>query len=559
MKKRLALGLSDYKQFREDNRYYVDKTLLIKDIEESGKAILIPRPRIFGKTLNLSMLYYFYTNAESSNEHLFVDTAIWKLPEYRKLQGTFPVIFISFGTITANNFASMKDMFQYVIAKEFSKHEYLLQGTTLNSNEKDHFERIRGRKATEVDVRSSLGFLVQILARYHKKKVILLIDDYDTPVQAAYLDGFYDEMMIFIIELLTGPFKDQTDLKKGIITGNFALTGLNYLNAFDITTSRMADRFGFTQVEVEELLTYYEFDSEQDDIRAWFNGYTFGKTKIFSPFSVLQCIDHKGLYKAYWAPYSRNLLLKSIIERGSPSIKDDLALLLQNKPIIKRIEESIALSDLDKDPNMVWSVLLQFGFLSYTQRRISDDKEVWFLIIPNKEIAMIIDEAIIDIFNKYSLKGDAKGVFVDIAHGYVESFSYVLQGFINSSMNAFGIKNHDSERSHHLFVLGILVMLKNTHDIASNTGPETYDVMIIPKNIESPGTIIEFKKVRSEETLETATQTALDQILAKNYQQELTHRGVQTIIAYGIAFENRSVRVKCMRIEKGVEQSWPMD
>ena len=516
------------------------------------------------------MLYYFYTISESSNTHLFVDTEIWKLPEYHKLQGAFPVIFITFREITQTDFESMQAWFQYVIAREFKKHAYLLDGTTLDADEKDRFIRISGERATKVDLGTSLEFLVRILARYHGKKVILLIDEYDIPVQIAYIHGFYDKTIALVKELLTGPLKDQDDLEKGVITGNLALakasifSGLNNLTVLNITNSIMADRFGFTQAEIGELLTYYELGSKQDDIRAWYNSYKFGETAgIYNPWSVLQCILHKGFCKSYWSGTSDNLLLKKIIGGGPYPLKADLELLLQNKPVIKTIEETIVFPDLPKKPNLVWSLLLYSGYVTYTHSRIKDDKEEWFLVIPNKEITTMLDALITDIFSESILSEDAQKLLLDLTQGNVESFSDILQSFVENSMSAFDITNDEPERSYHLFVLGILVMLKNTYDIKSNreSGRGRYDIMIIPKNVRSPGIIIEFKKVRpgSKETLETAAKKALDQILAKNYQQELTQRGVQIIIAYGIAFEKRTVLVKCMRLEKGTEQSCQID
>ena len=436
MKKLLPIGIANYKDLRDRNKYYVDKTLLIKDIEENGQVILVPRPRRFGKTLNLSMLYYFYTISESSNTHLFVDTEIWKLPEYHKLQGAFPVIFITFKAITQTNIASMQAKFQYVIAREFKKHSYLLNGTTLDADEKRHFKRISGERATEVDLGSSLEFLVQMLARYHNKKVIVLIDEYDIPIQIAYIHGFYDEIIAFVKELLTGPLKDQDDLEKGVVTGNLALaqasifSGLNNFTVLNITNSIMADRFGFTQAEVDELLTYYELESKQDDIRAWYNGYKFGETAgIFNPWSVLQCILQKGRCKTYWSATSDNLLLKRIIGGGSEEMKADLERLLQNKPVIKTIEETIVFPDLQTKQDLVWSLLLYSGYVTYTQSRIIGDNEEWFLVIPNKEIATMLDTLITDIFRESILSGNAQKLLEDLTQGNVKSFSSPLTKF----------------------------------------------------------------------------------------------------------------------------------
>ena len=359
-RQKIAIGISDYKELRDGNYYYVDKSLLIKELEEIGKVALIARPRRFGKTLNLSMLCYFFEISEPSNSSLFLDTAIWQLPQYRSLQGTFPVIFISFRTITDTTFESMLNQFRYVIAQEFKRHSYLLTSDKLDSDEKKRFLRISGEHSTEVDLGNSLEFLARLLFNHHQKKVIILIDEYDVPVQTAFIYDFYDKIIPFVKKLLTGALKDQKNLERGVITGNLTLakagifTGLNNLDVFNVTRVPLADKFGFTTSELDKLLRYYGFEDKRTAIKEWFDGYTFGTTsELFNPWSVLKCLSNNGALEPYWVNTSDNVLLKLLIGGASARIKSDLESLLQNKVVRHSIEESIIFPDLKTNDDLV--------------------------------------------------------------------------------------------------------------------------------------------------------------------------------------------------------------
>ncbi len=569
MKQLLPIGISDYKDLREKNYYYVDKTLLIQEVQENGQVILVARPRRFGKTLNLSMLRYFYEPSETTHS-LFSDTAIWKLPEYRQLQGAFPVIFISFRTITDTSFEDMLAQFAYVIAIEFDRHAYLLSGTILTSDEKDLFNKIISRRATGVDLGNSLEFLVRMLHKYHNKKVVVLIDEYDVPVQTAYIYNFYAQIIPFLKKLLTGALKDQEALEKGVVTGNLALakagifTGLNNVDVFNLTRAQMSDKFGFTSQEMKALLSYYNFADRQDDIRTWYDGYRFGDTSgIFNPWSALKCIAAKGELDPYWTNTSDNILLKMLIGGASEDIKIDLESVLQKKPVRHRIEESIVFTDLSKKSNLMWSLLLYSGYLTYTHYEIINKAKEWFLIIPNDEIQKLLTDLVSDIFLESIVGKQAQNLLTALTSGNVKVFSTLLQSFVSTSMSTFDITADEPEKSYHLFVLGILVMIQDTYDVLSNreSGLGRYDIMLIPKNKQKPGVIIEFKKVwsNSNETLEATADKALNQIISLNYKQELENRGIDVIIAYGIAFEKKLVSVKCATFSKGKEVTCQSD
>ena len=560
MKKIVPVGIRDFKYLKEHNFYYVDKSLLIKDLAAKGRAYLIPRPRGFGKTLNLSMLRYFYEKGANSTAYLFEDLKIWQHEEFRKEQGQYPVIFVSFKEIFQSSYNEMLSHFGNVISLECKRHPELMTSSKLDENEKGRFQRLCTEKGSEFELANSLKFLTEVLYKHHEKEVIILIDEYDVPVQAAYTHGFYDNLILFLKELLIGTLKDQSYLEKGILTGTMALanagifTGLNNLDIYNLTHPKLADKFGFTSSEAEDLLSYYSI-SEDDKVKEWYNGYIFGKTNgMFNPWSILKCIEREGELEIYWSNTSDNIVLKRLISRASSTTKSELEQLLNGQSIKKTIQESLVYPDIDQQQNLIWTVLLFTGYLTYKDYTLVEGKKKCDLIIPNKEIQYLYRDLITLLFTN-SVPGDhVQDLLRSLLEGNTEVFSALLQDFILTSMSIYDLASTEPERSYHLFILGLLVMLNNTHEVRSNreSGLGRYDIIIIPKDKSKPAVVIEFKKVwkkTTENALVASAQMALDQIIDKKYAQELYDQGIQSVIAYGIAFEGKNVSVLSCTLE----------
>ncbi len=555
--KLIPIGVSDYKKLIEGGYYYVDKTLLIEEVLKSGEVVLVTRPRRFGKTLNLSMLRYFFEKSDQNNEHLFNTTAIWDYQEYREWHAQYPVIFLSFRNIKTSNWQGCYEQFAFTIYEEFNRHRYLLEAS-LEPEEKEIFQIILRRKASPTELANSLQFLAKLLERHFQKKVIVLIDEYDVPIQTAYLHGFYPEAIEFLKSLLTAILKDSTILEKGVITGILTLakagifTDLNNLDVFNLTHQPMADTFGFSEEEVHQLLDYYGIQKSEELIKAWYDGYTFGTMPgIFNPWSVLKCVKAKGALDMYWVNTSDNILVKKLIARASIDIKSDLEMVIYDKAVEQPINESITFPDLDHRSELVWSLLLFTGYLTYRSCEFTEGKKMCSLIIPNQEIRYLYIQMLSNIFQESVLGGQVENLLKSITLGDTDMFSRLLQSFVLNSMSAYDLPSNEPEKSYHLFVLGLLVALSDSYEVKSNreSGLGRYDIMLIPKKEHNPAVIMEFKIVRPGETLESAARKALDQIHEKQYAQELSAKGIASIIEYGIAFEGKSIYIKSNQLE----------
>lgn len=553
MQKLLPIGISDYKKLVEDGYYYVDKTRLIEEVWDSGEVVLVTRPRRFGKTLNLSMLRYFFEKSSDSREHLFSKTAIWNYESYKSLHGQFPVIFLSFKNIKGSHWKVCYDLFAIIISEEFKRHRYLLSDSALQPEEKLWYQEILEGNASEARLRLSLQFLAGLLSRYYQTKVIVLIDEYDVPIQSSYVHKFYPDAIEFLKGLLTAILKDSEVLEKGILTGILTLakagvfTDLNNLDVFNLTHETMADKFGFTKQEVADLLDHYSIKNSQASIEQWYDGYTFGiTTEIFNPWSVLKCIKAQGRFDMYWANTGDNILIKKLIAKSSISMKSELELVLRNEPVEQSIKESITFPELDHRSELVWSLLLFTGYLTYRTCDFKDGNKICTLVIPNQEIRYLYIQMLQEIFQESVMGGQAENLLLAVTQGDTDIFEKLLQSFVLNSMSAYDLPSNEPEKSYHLFVLGLLAALHDTYEVKSNreSGLGRYDIMIIPKKNHKPAIIMEFKIVRPGETLETTAQKALDQIREKKYAQELYDKSISSIIEYGIAFEGKQIFVK---------------
>lgn len=550
--KNLPIGISDFKKVIEKNYYYIDKTLLVKEVlQSSAHVLLFPRPRRFGKTLNMSMLKCFFEKTEKSNAHFFENANIWQNEEYRKFQGQYPVISLTFKDTKEVTWQKTYEKLVAVISEEFKYHFSSIKPEILESH-LTKYNSIMNVSAIETDYEDSLRMLSELLFKSTGKRIIVLIDEYDVPIHSGYTNGYYKEVVSFIRSLLGGVLKDNEYLEKGVLTGILLLakegvfTGLNNLWVYTILDTDFQDKFGFTEQEVKQLLKDYNLTDQAKEIQDWYNGYKFGNQIIYNPWSLLGCAKNKGLIEPYWVNTSDNELIKIFLAKAGASFKDDFELLLSNQSVEKIIDKKLVFSDLEIDPKALWTLLVFTGYLTYTKLERIEGYIHCDLVIPNKEIKFLYKD-FLTFFLRVSLKtSTSEKLLASIKFGDVATFSLLLQEFVINSMSIYDLPSNEPEKSYHLFVLGLLVLLGDEYQVKSNreNGYGRYDIMLIPKDKSNFGYVIEFKKIITEkESLEEGAQRALEQIKAKKYAQELKDLGITNILLFGIAFKGKQLLV----------------
>ena len=561
MEKVISIGKQNFASLRENHYFFVDKSHFIKDWWENGDEItLITRPRRFGKTLNMSMLDCFFSNKYAARGDLFEGLGVWKEEKYRELQGKYPVIFLSFAAVKADQLSEAKIQIKQQIARVYEENRYLLDGDLLSGNEKKAYNEVNLHMG-DAEAAAALNNMSMYLARYYGRRVIILLDEYDTPMQEAYVHGYWAEFTTFVRSLFNATFKTNPYLERAMMTGitrvskESIFSDLNNLRVVTTTSDLYADCFGFTEEEVFASLDAFGMGDKKDVVKQWYDGFIFGGHRdIYNPWSITNYLKEKKL-RPYWADTSSNGLVGKLIRTASPEIKEYMEDLLNGQAVTVNFDEQMVFEQLDYNENAIWSLLLASGYLKAEEveyRGIT--LKPWYqLRITNLETVSMFD----DMFRGWFEASEAGySSFVKaLMQGDLEAMNYYMNKVSLATFSHFDVGGENSEslepeRFYHGFVLGLMAERAECYQIRSNreSGFGRYDVMMIPKNREKdPAIIIEFKVCSREkkETLEDAVQEALKQIVDKKYDAELVALGVpqERIRHYGFAFAGKNVLI----------------
>ena len=561
MAKTVAIGLQSFEKIREKNIFYVDKTHFIKEWwENEDDVTLITRPRRFGKTLNMDMLKCFFSNRYANRGDLFEGLSIWNEEKYRKLQGTYPVIFLSFAAVKDADFEGMGYTICKLISDLYESNRYLLEGDLLSENEKDYFKSINTKMSLKV-AENAINSLTNFMSRYFRKKVIVLIDEYDTPMQEAWIGGYWDQAVAFFRSLFNSVFKTNPYLERGVITGitriskESIFSDLNHLTVVTVSSDIYANCFGFTQEEVFAALDTYGMSDQKQEVKEWYDGFVFGThTDIYNPWSIINCLKTKKL-AGYWVNTSSNGLVNTLMREGDAETKMIVEDLIRGKSFKAKIDEQIVFSQLQDSNDAVWSLLLASGYLKVTSIETieteAEQMDLYTLSCTNKETRFMFSRMVRGWFqaSKQSYNYFIKSLLVNDVESMNEFMNNVALDTFSSFDTGKKTSKTEPERFYHGFVLGLMVDLSDRYVLTSNreSGFGRYDIMLEPKNKEDNAYIIEFKvhKPGTGKTLEDTVASALQQIADKKYDTLLLEKGIsqEKIYRYGFAFEGKTVLI----------------
>ena len=560
MSRRASIGYQEFEDIIRNDLFYVDKTAFIKEWwERRDRVTLITRPRRFGKTLTMSMVENFFSMTHVKSAELFRHLSIWKDVSYRKLQGSYPVISLTFANVKECTFLAAKQRMNQILTDLYNKHIFLLDGDLLTEEEKKYFRSVT-MDMDETVATLAIHKMSDFLSRYYGKKVIILLDEYDTPMQEAYINGYWDPLSSFLRSMLNAAFKTNPYLERAIMTGitriskESIFSDLNNLKVVTTTSDEYAEYFGFTEEEVRAALEEYHLSDRMEDIRRWYDGFTFGdKQDIYNPWSILNYLSTQK-FSLYWANTSSNSLVSKLIQEGSKDIKQKFESLLNGQSIDVLIDEQIVYDQLPVKESSIWSLLLASGYLKAAETRLNErsGRIHYQLELTNKEVRIMFETMIHDWFSDYDsgyndfikalLQDDIKAMNV-----YMNRVALVTFSFFDSGTKASA--ESEPERFYHGFVLGLLVDLGERYSVTSNreSGFGRYDVILEPKNKKDDAVILEFKvqDTNDEKTLSDTVKAALYQINCKQYDTVLLEKGIpeNKIRKYGFAFHGKQVLI----------------
>ena len=565
--KSLPIGISDYVRAQADY-YYVDKTLLIKEfLDKKPLVSLFTRPRRFGKTLNMDMLRVFFEISQENTSKYFVDKAIWRCGmEYRNHQGKYPVVFLTFKDVKFDSWETTLDKIGNLLQEEFGRHQELAASGKLAEYEKAYYAKIMNGKASEVDLTASLEKLSQMLTKHYRKAPVIIIDEYDTPIQEGYSKDFYDEIIGFMRNFFSGAFKDNRNLTYGFLTGILRIaqesifSGLNNLTVNSVMDDEYDQFFGFTSSEVRDMLEYYGYLDKESELKDWYDGYLFGSTEIYNPWSVINYISKGCIPQAYWVNTGKNEILEDVLKVATDDITERLHALLQGERVVARIDQNVVYRSLSEDPTNIYSLLLVAGYLKTPKKQLqADGSYLCEVSIPNKEIAAVYKSEILSHLLQIGAvtRTTADKITESLYANDYKKLQKAIAEYMDKSISFY---DAGAESFYHGLVLGLIALMDNQYKIKSNreSGDGRYDISLIPRENRYPGIIMElkWKKDLKEDGLIELANQALAQIDNNRYDAEMKEDGIQDVLKFGIAFSGKRVYISAISVttENCIEQ-----
>lgn len=558
-RKPLPIGIEDFKEVIDSGYYFVDKTLMIKDlISNKVKVGLFTRPRRFGKTLNMSMIQRFFEKTDESNAYLFDGLKISEFPECMQYQGQSPVISLSLKSMKQGSYKDAFHMFKVLIAREYDRHKNILKSGKISDSERDLFHSILTQKAEDAFYLDSIKFLSDIMVKYYNKNVIILIDEYDVPLENAFHQGFYTDMVNLIRSVFESALKTNPSLDRAFLTGCLRISnesivsGFNNAEVFTVISPRFADSFGFTPNEVANILRHYNLEDKANEIQVWYDGYLFDDTKIYNPWSVLNCVDSyldndEAACKPYWSNTSSNEIVKRLIEESNDRTKNAIEELINGTPVKAQIYEDITYGTIDVNSEYIWSFLLFTGYLKVTAYETIGDETYYEMVIPNTEVKSIYKNTIRAWFEKKINADSRTDILEAILKADAEKLEDLLCTWMVNTISCFD----EQENYYHGFVTG-LVSGFNGYMVVSNreSGNGRFDLVVKQRSKWNYAAILEFKIVDKYNQMTKACEDALKQIEEKDYEASLRDEQYENIAKLGVCFCQKRCRVKSGGVDR---------